>query len=745
MHTRSRNLWLALSAGLLLWLGVWVLLSRDEPAVALAQAGSGVICVATGGSDTVGCGSVITPCRTVQYAVDQTVAGDEIRVATGIYSDTHTRLIGSFHVTQTVFVTHSVTIRGGYAADFATWDPQAYPTTLDAHSQGRVVFIRGMEALTVTLEGLRIVNGRGGCDLVDGGGGVGVQSSALALTIRHCDIVSNTAYTSDYGCNAQGGGIRITSSIPPVVDDNRFIGNTADSNGGGCVGCGGVTTNNLFQNNVSGRTGGGMVGGGTVAYNTFQGNVAYEGGALFAGGTVVHNSILSNTAWARGGGLYFNSSDPLTVAHNLIRGNVAGPTESGSGGGAYLVVFDSGSLVFSDNQVIDNVASESASPSEGGGLYVLGPARVTDNLFQGNWANDNPASAGNGGGLYVAGGSVWLERNRILDNRASVTGDWGGYYTAYGAGVYARHSVVTMTNNIVAGNLCCVDCWPELYYTDGDGIYVGGQTSPAETRLYLYHNTIADNGAGAIRNESAAITMSHNILSGQARDLRMNAYYGGYPTPVVAADYTLWWPEMNVQVIGGTFVHTNGFTGTPAFVSTPLDGYHLGPESQAIDRGPGVGVTDDVDGNPRPVGAGYDLGADEYTGVDLSPSRKTANPLNATVGQEVTFTLVLRNGGAASAPGTTLSDAIPPATTYVPGSAWASSGVVSDSDGIRWTGAVAPDAPITITFRVVVDQGVLITNTAIVTDTYGVATTLRARVNAWRLYLPLVLRGSLSP
>jgi uncharacterized repeat protein (TIGR01451 family) len=419
---------------------------------------------------------------------------------------------------------------------------------------------------------------------------------------------------------------------------------------------------------------------------------------------------------------------------------VASLSGSGNGGGALLFGNAGGQLVFAHNQVVNNVASKAAFPSNGGGLYAWGPILIADNLFQGNWANDHSHGAGNGGGLYV-NGPARLERNRILENRASKTGDWGGYYTAYGAGVYVARYAVTMTNNIVAKNLCCVNCWPELYFTDGDGIYVGGQTSPTETQLYLYHNTIADNGVNAIRNESAAITMSHNILSGQARNLRSNARSGGYPAPAVAADYTLWYPAMSAQIISGTFAHTHDFTATPAFTSTPLDNYHLGPGSPAINKGPGVSVTGDIDGHPRPIGAGYDLGADEYTGVDLSvASKKTASPPDAAAGQVVTFTIVLRNSGAAAAANTTLFDAVPLSTTFVPGSIWASSGVVTDAGGIRWTGSVTPGAPVTVTFRVTVNEEVLIANTAVVTDTYGAATLMTAWVNAERIYLPLVRR-----
>ena len=185
---------------------------------------------------------------------------------------------------------------------------------------------------------------------------------------------------------------------------------------------------------------------------------------------------------------------------------------------------------------------------------------------------------------------------------------------------------------------------------------------------------------------------------------------------------------------------THDFVGDPDFVSTSQDDYHLGAASQAIDRGPGVGVSEDMDGHPRPIGAGYDLGADEYTGVDLSPSTKTATPQDAGVGEVVTFTIVLHNGGSADSPTTLLYDPIPTATTYVSGSAQATAGVVSDTDGIRWQGNVGVGQSVTLTFGVTVNQKIVIQNTATVTDTYNTVLHLSAWVNQYRVYLPLVLR-----
>ena len=42
--------------------------------------------------------------------------------------------------------------------------------------------------------------------------------------------------------------------------------------------------------------------------------------------------------------------------------------------------------------------------------------------------------------------------------------------------------------------------------------------------------------------------------------------------------------------------------------------YRLGPRSFCIDAGTDAGVAVDIDGDPRPHGGGFDMGADEFTG-----------------------------------------------------------------------------------------------------------------------------------
>jgi hypothetical protein len=129
--------------------------------------------VATTGTDSGGCTDPNSPCRTVQYAVDAADDEDLIKVATGIYTDVHLRS----GIIQTVFITKTVAIQGGYAVPgfIDPPDPETNPTTLDAAGQGRVLYVVGN--ISPTIEGLRITGGkasglRGDPYLRDAGGGV---------------------------------------------------------------------------------------------------------------------------------------------------------------------------------------------------------------------------------------------------------------------------------------------------------------------------------------------------------------------------------------------------------------------------------------------------------------------------------------------------------------------------------------------------------------------------------------------
>jgi hypothetical protein len=104
----------------------------------------------------------------------------------------------------------------GFSPDFSVWDPDAYPTVLNAQRQGRVFYIQGPGSPVI--EGMQITGGDGSAGGGDWGGGifaVGGSGPSLTLTLRYNQVISNYA-TADLGT---GGGLAAVFSHV-ILEDN---------------------------------------------------------------------------------------------------------------------------------------------------------------------------------------------------------------------------------------------------------------------------------------------------------------------------------------------------------------------------------------------------------------------------------------------------------------------------------------------------------------------------------------------
>jgi len=570
----------ALAALLLLGLGILVV-GSGVPAVH-AQAGTGITRVATAGSDAPGCGGEASPCRTIQYAVDQALPGEEIRVAEGAYSGTSARSAppsydGPAVITQVVYLDKSLSIRGGYPpGSWDTPDPEAHPTTLDAEGQGRVLVIAG--DISPTLEGLRLTGGYandlgGGWSGWDAGGGVFVYTATV--TIHHCVVYSNTA-SNWVGL---GGGLYLVGS------DATLSGNTITSNRGssGHEGSGGGVYLYLSPAALTGNT---------VAGNTGSVDFGGTGGGMYlkkSDALVSANQIISNTAstafWGHGGGIYLERSR-ATVTGNVVRGNVGTTTLGyGFGGGIRL---DHSSDTLAGNTIMGNTASR---------------------------------GHGSGGGLCIEYGAPTLTGNVIVGNVAAPSASW---IEGQGGGLYVgQTSAVTLTNNLVADNYS-----PQ----EGSGLWFDGTaTYPAFGRLR--HNTIADNhgcNQGLRARGYTTLVMTDTIVAGH-HGSSVVAIEAASSQTLVMLEGTLWYSNTTDTGGPGTIlIGTVNVYGDPAFADPTVWDYHLTAGSAAIDQGVDAGVTIDIDGQPRPnPDTGIpDLGADEYWPALGLTVTKTAEDLN---------------------------------------------------------------------------------------------------------------------
>jgi uncharacterized repeat protein (TIGR01451 family) len=143
------------------------------------------------------------------------------------------------------------------------------------------------------------------------------------------------------------------------------------------------------------------------------------------------------------------------------------------------------------------------------------------------------------------------------------------------------------------------------------------------------------------------------------------------------------------------------------------------------------------------------LGLDRIAAVrintpHLATSVKMASTEPATPGQVLTYTLFLYNSGLRPAPAQMI-DSIPLHATHMPGSAWASSGMLTSThEALYWSGSILVGQPVTISFPVAISPtltGRFMLNRASLADGWGDVLPLEA--HTWvtaRLFLPLVLK-----
>jgi hypothetical protein len=209
--------------------------------------------------------------------------------------------------------------------------------------------------------------------------------------------------------------------------------------------------------------------------------------------------------------------------------------------------------------------------SQGGGDGLIHDALVEANVIYGN-------GVGGGSGINMDGGVDGVIRNNLLyDNHAS------------GVSLYQIDAGAPATGNLVVNN---------TIVTAVDGRWCVN-IQDASTG-----NTVRNNILYNLHSFRGAIAIDAASLPGFASDYnsvmdRMSADGGDSVLGLVA------WQALGYDV--------HSFVATPsAHFLVPGSDFHLLSASPAIDAGTATGApSSDLDGNPRPVGAGIDVGAYE--------------------------------------------------------------------------------------------------------------------------------------
>lgn len=322
----------------------------------------------------------------------------------------------------------------------------------------------------------------------------------------------------------------------------------------------------------------------------------YGGGSCY--GTLNDCTLTSNTASYYGGGSYFGALYNCTLSSN---------SASDYGGGSY-------------DGMLNNCTLSSNSAHSGGGSYE---GVLTNCNLVGN------SAIWNGGGSYYA-----ILNNCTLSNNTATAGG-GSFFGTLNGCTFSTNSATTrgggsyrstLNDCILTGNSA----------PDGGGSYEGTLShcvfsgnaatqyggGSCQSTLYncLFHGNTAANGGGSYAGTLYNCTLTGNSATNSGGGSIFSAFVNSiiYNNTAVTSNDTY----------GGTCSYScsPGLSGSgninsdPQFLDASETNYYLRLGSPCVDSGTNlVTITDDLDGNPRPVDGNvdgtntHDMGAYEYT------------------------------------------------------------------------------------------------------------------------------------
>ncbi len=491
------------------------------------------------------------------------------------------------------------------------------------------------------------------------GGGIFVNANILNLQISDNVIRSNGG--------AYGGGIRVgtpqlgtapngTSNNNPnlKVLDNRIIANGGSNLAGGVALFNGANNYEIARNDICGN------------YSTeYGGGISHYG--YSPGGRIHDNKIVLNSAYDEGGGVMVAGELPavttalskgagsVEIANNLIQGNLS---NDDGGGVRFLMAAGPNNDQFT---VTNNIIANNVATHEGGGVALddTPNVRFVENTVVRNittatslTSTGRPAPAGLGTGANSA----------LLQQALNAK---------YGANA-PRFSEPVIVDDVFADNRAGT-------WTSNGVAGIGAPGDPSPVNIWDIGSL--DN-SGTLHPHSSVINSTQGGFAPDATDTVLTS-----PTAI---------SDLHFKALWDLGIDTAALRTNPQFrqalivtVDAPIGkmgDYHLDPARPAgdpiVDKGvaqqgglaPAYGLQGgvltapnrDIDGETRPQGAAYDIGADEIARPSADLKATVTNSQAAvSAGTSTTFTVKVTNTGPNPAPQAAVTNTLAPALNGV--------------------------------------------------------------------------------
>lgn len=261
-----------------------------------------------------------------------------------------------------------------------------------------------------------------------------------------------------------------------------------------------------------------------------------------------------------GRGFYIHGGGPVVDGFTIKGGNVTGLNP----GSPEPYEWGGGILCWSASPTITNCIIMNNYAHRGGGIdcYYASPL-ISNCTISGNLIDEY------GGGIEVFRGSPSIKNCMITNNTAG--------WLSSGGGISLNYSSSQIINCTISGNVAGTHGYEN--YGSGGAIYV------KDSNLTITNCILWDNSAfygPEIRVRWATTTIQYSDIN---------------PADVSVLPGTVNWGDGNINT-------------DPLFVGG--GDYHLQEFSPCVDAGTDAGVDTDIDGDARPYGDGFDMGADEF-------------------------------------------------------------------------------------------------------------------------------------